>query len=52
MTRPEMIDTIDPRTMTVTGSVPDMDAEDVAKAVARAREAAAAWSRGLMTHSL
>src|SRR5262245_33319792 len=30
--------------MTVTGSVPVMDAEDVAKAVARAREAAATWS--------
>ncbi len=38
------IDTIDPRTMTVTGSVPDMGAEEVAKAVARAREAAVSWS--------
>jgi acyl-CoA reductase-like NAD-dependent aldehyde dehydrogenase len=38
------IETVDPRTMAVTGSVPDMDAEDVGKAVARAREAAATWS--------
>ncbi|HET7719829.1 MAG TPA: aldehyde dehydrogenase family protein, partial [Acidimicrobiales bacterium] len=38
------IDTIDPRTMTVTGSVPDMTAEEVAKAVARAREASVTWA--------
>jgi acyl-CoA reductase-like NAD-dependent aldehyde dehydrogenase len=38
------IDTVDPRTMTVTGAVPDQGAEEVAKAVARARESAATWS--------
>ena len=38
------LETIDPRTMTVTGSVPDRGAEEVAKALSRAREASVSWS--------
>ncbi|MEJ7845482.1 MAG: aldehyde dehydrogenase family protein [Acidimicrobiales bacterium] len=38
------IDTVDPRTMAVTGSVPDQGAAEVVAAIGRARAAAAGWS--------
>jgi acyl-CoA reductase-like NAD-dependent aldehyde dehydrogenase len=43
MAAPGTIDVLDPRTGAVTGSVPDMTADDVAKAVASAREASVVW---------
>jgi acyl-CoA reductase-like NAD-dependent aldehyde dehydrogenase len=44
MAAPGTIDVLDPRTGAVTGSVPDMTADDVAKAVAQAREASVVWA--------